>query len=118
MTIEECYNQLKGDYSDAKSRLGSDSLIEQFIMMFPRDKTMETLRKAVAEGNIEESFRVAHTLKGLAANLSFTKLAQASSNLTEQLRPLKQKADPEMVAEIEALYKLVMETLESYKNKG
>ena len=117
MTIEECYNKLKGDYRDAKNRLGSDDLIEKFAMMFPNDGTMSSLRKATAEGNIEEQFKAAHTLKGLAGNLSFSELAKYSSQLTEQLRPLKQPADSNLIAKIEELYKLIIETLEEYKTQ-
>ena len=65
MTIQECYTKLKGNYEDAVRRLSSDNLIERFMLMFPKDTTMQALRAAVAEGNIEESFRAAHTLKGL-----------------------------------------------------
>ena len=117
MTIKECYNKLKGDYQDAKSRLGSDELIEKFALMFPKDKTMENLRKAVADGNIEEQFKAAHTLKGLAGNLSFSELAKYSTELTELLRPLKQAADPDLVKKIEELYKLIIDSLEEYEKQ-
>lgn len=115
MTIQECYTKLKGNYEDAVRRLSSDNLIERFMLMFPKDTTMQTLRAAVAEGNIEESFRAAHTLKGIAANLSFSELAEVSSKLTEQLRPRTNQADGELVSQIEELYELTINTLKEYQ---
>lgn len=115
MTIQECYTKLKGNYEDAVRRLSSDNLIERFMLMFPKDTTMQALRAAVAEGNIEESFRAAHTLKGIAANLSFSELAEVSSKLTEQLRPRTNQADGELVSQIEELYELTINTLKEYQ---
>ena len=115
MTIQECYTKLKGNYEDAVRRLSSDNLIERFMLMFPKDTTMQALRAAVAEGNIEESFRAAHTLKGIAANLCFSELAEVSSKLTEQLRPRTNQADGELVSQIEELYELTINTLKEYQ---
>ena len=35
MTIEECYEALEGDYSQAKVRLHSDAIIKKFVLKFP-----------------------------------------------------------------------------------
>lgn len=94
MTLRECYDQMNGSYDDAKARLMMDSMIERFLQKFLEDKTMEDLRRAVASGDIPLSFRQAHTLKGVAANLAFTGLQKAASDLTEQLRPQAEAADP------------------------
>ena len=69
MTLRECYDQMNGSYDDAKARLMMDSMMERFLQKFLEDKTMEDLRRAVASGDIPGSFRGAHTLKGVAANL-------------------------------------------------
>lgn len=86
MNIEECYEKLGGNYAEVSKRLPSLKLIEKFIGIFLEDKSFETLRMQIEDGNREEAFCAAHTLKGICANLSFTKLLCSSSRLTEELR--------------------------------
>ena len=87
MTIQECYAQLGGSYEDVSTRLPSLRLIEKFVGKFPNDDSYAALCAAVAQQDRGEAFRAAHTLKGVAANLGFTRLMQSSSRLTEALRP-------------------------------
>ena len=73
MAIQECYQQLGGDYATLKTRLPSDSLIKRFITKFLDDSSYSELCCALEEGQREEAFRAAHTLKGVCANLGFGK---------------------------------------------
>lgn len=114
MTIAECYSKLNGDYQDMLERVGTDSLVERFLLKYPNEKSMMTLREAVESRNIEASFNAAHTLKGVAANLSLTGLVQAASELTEQLRPKTEVADAELMTRVEEQYKLVIDTINEY----
>ena len=114
MTLKECYARMNGSYEDAKLRLMMDSMVERFMFKFLEDDTMENLRSAVAERNIPDSFRAAHTLKGVAANLAFTEQAKASA-LTDQLRPQTAQADAALLAEVEKAYALVVDTINAYK---
>ena len=115
MTLQECYDRMDGSYADAKSRLMMDSMIERFTVKFLDDKTMEGLRQAIAEGDIAVSFREAHTLKGVAANLAFTGLQKAASDLTEQLRPQTEAADAALMAKVEEAYQKVMDAIHAYQ---
>ena len=114
MTLNECYQRMKGNYEEAKGRLSMDPMIEHFLNLFLEDTSMDTLRAAVADGNIPESFRAAHTLKGVAANLAFTELQTAASQLTEQLRPQTTPADPDLVQKVETAYGLVVDSIKAY----
>ena len=87
MTIEECYQQLGGDYATLKKRLPNDSLIKRFITKFLDDSSYSELCRALKEGQREEAFRAAHTLKGVCANLGFDHLRASASEMTELLRP-------------------------------
>ena len=87
MSIEECYEELGGNYSEVSMRLPNLRLIEKFIGKFLEDTSFDTLCRQVECGNREESFRAAHTLKGVCANLSFSRLLDSVSQLTEELRP-------------------------------
>ena len=115
MTLKECYARMNGSYEDAKLRLMMDSMVARFMFKFLEDDTMENLRSAVAERNIPDSFRAAHTLKGVAANLSFTELQAKASALTDQLRPQTAQADAALLAEVEKAYALVVDTINAYK---
>lgn len=117
MTIQQCYEKLHGDYDQAKSRLMNDRLIDKFILKFPSDNSMEILRNAVEKGDIAESFRGAHTLKGVSANLAFTELQNAASELTEQLRPCSIPADPDLYAKVVEAYDLVIQVLKEYEGE-
>ena len=116
MNIRECYEKLNGDYEDVISRLGSDSLTEKFVNKFLNDRTYDLLKQAVSTGDIHESFRAAHTLKGVAANLSFTEPYDNASKLTEQLRPLTEPADEELLSDVDLSYSKVISVITDYFN--
>lgn len=87
MNIEECYEELGGNCSEIKMRLTGIGLIDKFLVKFLDDKSFDTLCRQMECGNREEAFRAAHTLKGICANLSFSRLLASVSGLTEELRP-------------------------------
>lgn len=86
MTIQECYDMLGGNYEEVLGRLYSQALVEKFVGKFLGDDSFQRLDTAMGEQNFEEAFRAAHTLKGVADNLSFTRLRESSSAITEALR--------------------------------
>lgn len=61
-------------------------MIVSFLRKFLEDPTLHTLLTRIECGNRDEAFRAAHTLKGISANFSFTKLWKSVSALTEELR--------------------------------
>lgn len=87
MTIQECYQQLGGDYSDMVRRLPNVNLIRKFLTRFPEDDSYSSLCRAMEGGDRADAFRAAHTLKGVCANLSLNRLLASVSRLTELLRP-------------------------------
>lgn len=86
MTIQECYQSLGGNFAEVQQRLPSDRLIKRFITKFLDDGSYAELSQAMASGQREPAFRAAHTLKGVCANLSFTRLLTSVSALTDLLR--------------------------------
>ena len=87
MTVKECYEVMKGDYDDVLSRLRTDERIKKFLIKVLSDPSFSQLCTAMDSENMEEAFRAAHTLKGLAVGMGFTALYDASYALTEALRP-------------------------------
>lgn len=86
MSLKDCYTALGGNFDEVLGRLRSERMIQKFVLKFLNDGSFDNLCAAMKEGNTEEAFRAAHTIKGVCQNLSFTKLGQSSSELTEALR--------------------------------
>lgn len=115
MTLQELYSKINGNFAEAQSRLMKDSFIEKFSLMYLTDDSFANLQKAIDAGNINDSFRAAHTIKGVAANLAFTELQQAASDLTEQLRPQTEPADINLFAKVKAAHEKIVSALTEYK---
>ena len=86
MTIQQCYEAFGGNYPEVISRLRADERVARFLQKVVDDGSYRLLCDSIESGNGEEAFRAAHTLKGVCANLSITKLFESSSALTETLR--------------------------------
>ena len=79
------------DLDDALSRIGGNmSLYKRLLGRFIEGNHYEELENALQSGDREEAARQAHSLKGVSANLSLTKIRSLSVEL-EQL--LKDNAD-------------------------
>lgn len=117
MDIKELYVKIGGNYEDVLSRLMKDALVGKFALMYLKDTSYETLIAAVSSGDISESFRAAHSLKGVSANLGFEELRKAASNLTEQLRPQTAPADAAMVEAIKAAQAKVIAGLKEFQGE-
>lgn len=86
MTLHQCYVACGGDFEDALGRLRSEERIRKFLTLFLKDPSVSELAEAVRNGNAQNAFRAAHTLKGICGNLSLTALSAAAAALTEALR--------------------------------
>ena len=117
MTIQECYQEMGGDFAQVEKRLPSISLVKKFITKFLDDSSFSELCQAMQEGEREKAFRAAHTLKGVSANLSFSKLLSTASQLTELLRP-ETDTIPEgaegLLEEVKRDYELTVGAIRAY----
>ena len=86
MNINECYQAMGADYEEVFGRLRNERLITKFVLKFPGDPSFSQLQSTLEEKNVEEAFRAAHPSKGVAQNLGFTPLYEATATLTEVLR--------------------------------
>lgn len=98
MSLEQFYAACNGNLDDALGRLMKEDRVAKFARLFAQDPTYDQLVAAFEAGNGEEAFRAAHTMKGLAANLSFSQLYDASVALTEALRPASQGENVDMAS--------------------
>ena len=86
MTIQECYQQLGGDFAEVEKRLSSGNLVKRFITKFLDDGSFSALCIAMEEGTRDKAFYAAQTLKGVSGNLSLNRLFSSVSQLTQLLR--------------------------------
>ena len=117
MTIQECYQQLGGDFAQVEKRLLSANLVKKFIAKFLDDGSFSELCLAMKEGQLEKAFRAAHTLKGVSANLSLTRLLSSASQLAELLRAEAETipADADLLfEEVKKDYELTVSVIRAY----
>lgn len=117
MTIQECYRQLGGDFSQARKRLPSEKLISRFLVKFPDDSSFSALCAAMEEGDRDKAFRAAHTLKGVSGSLSLNRLFSSVSRLTEILRPEAEEMPAgahALFEEVQRDYCLAVQVIRSY----
>ena len=70
------------DYDGAMERFGGNAeLYERLALKFLDDTHFAALEQALAGGDVDTAVREAHTLKGVAGNLSFTALYEAASKV-------------------------------------
>ena len=115
MTVQESYAKMGADYDDVVSRLRTDDRIKRFLQMVVKDQSFNTLCTTLAEHNMEEAFRAGHTLKGLSANLSLTKLCKSATAITEALRGRTEYGEDlvPLLEQVRADYELTMECINS-----
>ena len=101
MNLEEFYGCVGGDYEDTIRRLYSAAMVKKFVLKYQTDPTFADLEKAVEQKDWEAAFRGAHTLKGVAQNLGFERLYQASFALTEAMRGPKPLEDRSLLEKVE-----------------
>lgn len=118
MTIQECYTALEGDYQEVLSRLYSDALVQKFVGKFLSDQSFQLLEDSLRVKNYEEAFRAAHTLKGVAQNLSFTKLYLSSSGITEALRDKEYDLAVQLFPKVEADYAQTVAAIHTYGQRN
>ncbi len=111
MTLQDCYAALGGDYADVSARLRSDRLVQKFLLRYLDDPSFSLLCTAMAEKDAGEAFRAAHTIKGVCQNLSFSRLFESSSRLSDALRhgwtpeaePLLERVKEDQLAVVTAI---------------
>ena len=113
MTLNEFYAAVGGDAKQVLARIPDERMVKKFARMYAADETMSQLHDAIDAGRWADAFRAAHTLKGVAQNLGFTRLQQAASALTEAMRGDRPPADASLLAAVDAAHGEVLEAIES-----
>jgi len=108
MTVQEFYDEVGGDYNEIMSRLRTEDRIRKFAAMFTRDESYKTLVQSIDDGNVDEAFRAAHTIKGMCQNMAFTRLYKSSHEITEVLRGKDLESAKQMLNIVTEDYNIVI----------
>lgn len=111
MNIQEFYKEIGESYDEVLNRFRKKERVEKFVSLFASDETYRELLDAFKAEDLAPAFRAAHTLKGLAANLGFSKLYMVSSELTEYLRPQIDLNCKELLAKVMKEYNKVIDLI-------
>ncbi len=118
MTLQECYQELGGNYDEVLRRMMMPKLVDKFIVKFLTDGSYAALCAAIAAGQREEAFRAAHTLKGVCQNLGLGNLLCSVQPLTELLRPETDTIPaeaPTLLARVQQEYHAAVQTIQCYQ---
>lgn len=75
------------DLEDASERfMKNDELFKKFLFRFPAETGFHELFSLLEEGKAEEAFKLAHSLKGVTANLALKSLNEALKPISDILK--------------------------------
>lgn len=75
------------DIDDALRRIGgNETLYKKLLSRFIDGNYLDLMSDAVGSGDMEASARMAHTLKGVSANLSLVKVQSVSTELEHAIK--------------------------------
>ena len=119
MTIQELYAKIGGNYEQAVRVMKMDRLIDKYGRKLPASGTYEALMAAGEAMDATKLFESAHAMKGVCGNLGLDELAAAAGEIAEEFRPgaarrLTDAQVREKIAQVEALYRRVVDGIAEY----
>jgi hypothetical protein len=88
--------------------MGNEMLYIKFLKRFIEDESFQNMQGMFQQGNLEEAFKAAHTLKGLIANLGLDGIMGSVSPITEILRGGSDEGVAELMKQAGKEYELVI----------
>lgn len=102
------------DYDGALARfMGNEGLLTRFLKKFLDDPNFLGLQSALEQGDTEAAFRAAHTLKGVAGNLSLTELYDKAAKISEVLRGGDLEGAKAILPEVQETYQKIIDAINS-----
>lgn len=115
----ECFdleNKQVFDFEDFLQRMEGDiALIENLLAAFPiqLEKESEALKSAILQNNVEEVIRYAHTIKGMAANISANKLKDVALKIEIAGRQGNIQAANQLMKQLECETKSLLDVFQN-----
>lgn len=102
------------NHAEAMERFGgNEALYLRLASKFLNDPHFAGLEGALEQGDLEAAQREAHSLKGVAGNLSFDTLFQAACGMNDALRAGDEATARALMPKAREAYERVCETLRS-----
>ena len=100
------------DFEDAMDRFGEDeALFRRLAGKFTSNTHLAELKKALSDNDLDAAYRAAHSLKGVAGNLSFAKLYHIACIVSKALETGDRTIADEWMSPLEDAYVEVMNAL-------
>lgn len=116
MNLKDCYIKFGGDFDEVLGRLRREQTILKFVYKFLDDKNFHLFEASMGNKDYNEALRAVHTLKGICQNLSFTRLYESSSLVTNALKENDYDKAIEMMPRLSEDYHQIIYSVEEYKN--
>ena len=116
MDLRDCYNSFGGDFDEVLGRLRREQTVQKFVYKFLDDKSFDLFEAAMRDRDYGEALRAVHTLKGICQNLSFSRLYESSSLVTNALKENDYDKAIEMMPQLSEDYHQIIHSVEEYKN--
>lgn len=99
------------DVVGAKERfMNNEALFKKFLMRFPTETTYPDLQEALKKKDTDNGFKLAHTLKGVAGNLSLISINNVLNPMVERLRK-GEMPDEENIQALDVAYQHIVEVI-------
>lgn len=85
MTVQECYEIIKGDYAEAVNTYRTDDKIKKALRKAVNDSGFANLCAAVDGHNAQAAYNAANTLKSMYGTLGLTTLNYSAATFAEAL---------------------------------
>ncbi|CVH75658.1 Hpt domain protein [Coriobacteriaceae bacterium CHKCI002] len=106
------------DHREAMERFcGNEALYERLALKFLDDPHFAELEQALSDKDAQAAYRAAHSLKGVAGNLSLRRLYDQTCRLCDALRASDLDAAERILPDARAAYSAVRRTLRRLKGE-
>lgn len=105
------------DYTDAMDRMDNNAeLYKKLALKYLDNSCLADLIAALETKDYDEGYKAAHSLKGVAGNLSFSTLFDAASAMSAALYQGEYQAAEGMLEDVKAANDKVISGLEAWQN--
>ena len=116
MNLKDCYLKFGGDFDEVLGRLRREQIVRKFVFKFLDDKSFSLFEASMVKKDYSEALRAVHTLKGICQNLSFTRLFESSSLVTNALKENDWNKAVDMMPKLSKDYYETINVIKDFKN--
>ena len=116
MNLKDCYLKFGGDFDEVLGRLRREQTVRKFVFKFLDDKSFSLFEASIVKKDYSEALRAVHTLKGICQNLSFTRLFESSSLVTNALKENDWNKAVDMMPKLSKDYYETINVIKDFKN--